>query len=613
MANFNKPELTSTYTNFITELKARDNTVSSLFSDGTTHTGTYPVRAIRWNASNGYFERRNAANNAFERLEGASGTHKFVNLETGSITATGATINGNLSSTGQVQAARLNVTGSTEPANGLYLPSTNEICLTTNSSPRLTIESNGEVGIGTVNPNQKLEVVGAARIQNGSNAAFLEIGAGGSGNRFAYIDLVGDGTHTDFGLRLMRQNQGANAQSELVHKGTGNFILEATDAADLIFKTAGTTRMCVRSNGNIGIGNFIDPDANLHFKNTTANPNYIHFQNSEGSQYIRGDNDRLYLDADLFEFRTQAGTRVAGIHDGGFVIGGDPNTSTVKLEVLSNGSTYTDPSNNNVAGGYIYNNNSSSATAHAVLAVRSYSANGGDAFISLDVRGVGGWHVGIDNSDSDKFKIGRSWSTVGDSNALAIDSSLNAVFTGSVTANSFSGSGTNISNVDALKLDGQNASSYVRTDTSQTISGVKTFSTGVMQGKIGVGSTPGGNLNSQRSACIAVGDNDTGIAQNGDGVLELWSNGVRNVQIYNTGTTFYGNVVPSPNANRNLGASDARWNNLYVNDLQMSNKGKQNDVDGTWGDYTIQEGHEDLFLINHRTGKKFKFALVPVA
>ena len=87
MANFNKPELTSTYTNFITELKARDNTISSLFSDGTTHTGTYPVRAIRWNASNGYFERRNAANNGFERLEGASGTHKFVNLETGTLTA----------------------------------------------------------------------------------------------------------------------------------------------------------------------------------------------------------------------------------------------------------------------------------------------------------------------------------------------------------------------------------------------------------------------------------------------------------------------------------------------------------------------------------------------
>ena len=89
MADFTKPALTSTYTNFITELKGRDDDISSLFSSGSTFTGTYPVRAIRWNASNGYFERRNAANNAFERLEGASGTHKFVNIETGALTATG--------------------------------------------------------------------------------------------------------------------------------------------------------------------------------------------------------------------------------------------------------------------------------------------------------------------------------------------------------------------------------------------------------------------------------------------------------------------------------------------------------------------------------------------
>ena len=34
-----------------------------------------------------------------------------------------------------------------------------------------------------------------------------------------------------------------------------------------------------------------------------------------------------------------------------------------------------------------------------------------------------------------------------------------------------------------------------------------------------------------------------------------------------------------------------------------------NDVDGTWGDYTIQEGENDLFLLNRRNGKKFKFML----
>ena len=44
----------------------------------------------------------------------------------------------------------------------------------------------------------------------------------------------------------------------------------------------------------------------------------------------------------------------------------------------------------------------------------------------------------------------------------------------------------------------------------------------------------------------------------------------------------------------------------------MSNEGSQNDVDGTWGSYTIQEGHEDLFLLNKRTGKKYKFLLQEV-
>ena len=41
----------------------------------------------------------------------------------------------------------------------------------------------------------------------------------------------------------------------------------------------------------------------------------------------------------------------------------------------------------------------------------------------------------------------------------------------------------------------------------------------------------------------------------------------------------------------------------------MSNEGGQNDVDGTWGNYTIQEGEKDLFLINHRNGKKYRFLL----
>ena len=80
-----------------------------------------------------------------------------------------------------------------------------------------------------------------------------------------------------------------------------------------------------------------------------------------------------------------------------------------------------------------------------------------------------------------------------------------------------------------------------------------------------------------------------------------------------TGNVICHNLTPDGNNSRDLGSSSKRWANLYINDLSLSNKGHKNDVDGTWGSYTIQEGHEELFLINHRTGKKFKFNLTEVS
>ena len=78
-----------------------------------------------------------------------------------------------------------------------------------------------------------------------------------------------------------------------------------------------------------------------------------------------------------------------------------------------------------------------------------------------------------------------------------------------------------------------------------------------------------------------------------------------------------GHFVPSTNNTYDIGTTSARVRNLYVNDLQLSNKGKKdeggNDVDGTWGDYTIQEGESDLYLINNRSGKKYKFNLTEVS
>ena len=74
-----------------------------------------------------------------------------------------------------------------------------------------------------------------------------------------------------------------------------------------------------------------------------------------------------------------------------------------------------------------------------------------------------------------------------------------------------------------------------------------------------------------------------------------------------------GHTLPGADNTYNLGSASVRWANVFTADLQLSNKGSSNDIDGTWGSYTIQEGAEDLFLINKRTGKKFRFNLTEVS
>ena len=70
---------------------------------------------------------------------------------------------------------------------------------------------------------------------------------------------------------------------------------------------------------------------------------------------------------------------------------------------------------------------------------------------------------------------------------------------------------------------------------------------------------------------------------------------------------------PATTNTTDLGTSSLRWRNLYTQDLQLSNESSGgNDVDGTWGDWTLQEGENDIFMINNRNGKKYKINLTEV-
>ena len=82
----------------------------------------------------------------------------------------------------------------------------------------------------------------------------------------------------------------------------------------------------------------------------------------------------------------------------------------------------------------------------------------------------------------------------------------------------------------------------------------------------------------------------------------------------NGGTwSFSGALNPNTNNTYDLGTSSLRWRNLYIGDLQLSNKNSKNDVDGTWGDWTLQEGEDQIYMLNNRSGKKYKIKMEEVS
>ena len=98
-----------------------------------------------------------------------------------------------------------------------------------------------------------------------------------------------------------------------------------------------------------------------------------------------------------------------------------------------------------------------------------------------------------------------------------------------------------------------------------------------------------------------------------------------NIAAYHTYWDQNGHMLPGANNTYDLGSAAKGWRNIYTNDLNLSNMAPEgtdsegnaytrpgNDVDGTNGSWTIQEGADDLFIINRINGKKYRFNLTEV-
>ncbi len=73
-------------------------------------------------------------------------------------------------------------------------------------------------------------------------------------------------------------------------------------------------------------------------------------------------------------------------------------------------------------------------------------------------------------------------------------------------------------------------------------------------------------------------------------------------------------MIPTAASTYDLGSTTSAWRNIYTSDLHMSNENHEtgNVVDGTRGNWTVQEGEEFLYLINNKNGKRYKFSLEEV-
>lgn len=268
MANWNNPTLTSTYTNFVTEVKDRDVEAAVWFENMTPT--NLPTNAKRLNTSTGRFEKWNGtawvdavATFTFPALSVAgattlagaltisAGTANGVAYLNGSkVLTTGAalTFNGTNFGIGIASPARkLHVaemdagygmrvsgpSGDNNWAGGIEFYSNNGTSITSSiivslngmlfnygGSERMRLNASGQLGIGTSTP---LATVDA------------RVAASGTPLRAAYFS---NGTDTDLQVML----------------STGLTLLANSVAAPLAFGTGGTERMRLDGSGNLGIG-----------------------------------------------------------------------------------------------------------------------------------------------------------------------------------------------------------------------------------------------------------------------------------------------------------------------------------------------------------------------
>jgi len=414
-----------------------------------------------------------------------------------------------------------------------------------------TVFNGGNVGIGTASPDHKLTV------KSDNN------------------------TNLDPTITVLSNNE--TVSSSLAYNGinaSGEFIVRVGGATDAI---------SIDSSGNATFAGDIDIDVNddlrLRFLNGTFKGG-IQVPTTIGDMISGSAVDDLAIRSQAnMLFSTGGNTERMRIDSSGNVGIGDTSTGTYKLVVDSG----TAGNSNAEAGifvdgtrsGVVFNLVSNSANTSVGTGTGIKFKSGGFTTGAIITRSTGTaasgdapgymtFHTSTDDSEdlAERMRIDSSGNLLVNKTALEYDSNVGHVIRADGLHSAIR-SGGNVTDFNRLSSEGE----------------ISRFSyDGTTVGSIGVNSTD--NL-----YFAGVAGSTKGIYLSDTGVLPADTGG-----------------APLDNG-ANLGHASYRWANLYVADIQLSNEGNPNEVDGTEGSWTIQEGEDDLFLLNRKNGKKYKFKL----
>ena len=225
----------STGANVRADINAALSAIVSLNSNP-TEPGTMYAYQLWADTTSNLLKIRNSGNSAWITLRQLDGDFSIVAVEDGLQATPSLTFTNDLNT-------------------GIFRPGNDSLAIVTGATRAITITSTQAVGIQTANPSSALHVAGNARVgADDVTDAHLQIGKGATGNRNSYIDIVADTTYTDYGLRIIRNNTGANATSELKHRGTGALNFTTQEAAPIVFNTTNSPQVTIDASGRLLVG-----------------------------------------------------------------------------------------------------------------------------------------------------------------------------------------------------------------------------------------------------------------------------------------------------------------------------------------------------------------------